>query len=70
MNKGFPVLHKKGIVSPNVEMTPFVFNSKLYRLESMDKCHCAKQNETRHLSHAIIRDVESGKVISKLGVGH
>ncbi|MBR3864162.1 MAG: hypothetical protein IKJ19_03465 [Clostridia bacterium] len=51
-------------------MTPFVFNSKLYRLESMDKCHCAKQNETRHLSHAIIRDVESGKVISKLGVGH
>ena len=70
MNKGFPVLHKKGIVSPNGEMTPFVFNGKLYRLESVDKYHCAKPNETRHLSHAIIREVESGKVISKLGVGH
>lgn len=37
MNKDFPVLHKKGIVSPNVEMIPFVFNGKLYRLESVDK---------------------------------
>lgn len=69
MNKGFPVLHKKGIVSPYGEMTPFVFRGKLYRLESVDPFHCTRPQESRHLSHAIIRDVESGNIISKLGIG-
>ena len=70
MNKGFPVLHKKGIVSPNGEMTPFVFKNRLYRLESVDQHHCAKPELTRNESHAIIRDIETGKIISKFAEGH
>jgi len=70
MNKGFPVLHKKGIVSPNGEMTPFVFQGTLYRLESVDTYHCARPAETRHLSHAIIRNTETGEIISRFAYGY
>lgn len=37
MRKGFPVLKKKGIVSPYGEMTPFVFKNRLYRVESVNE---------------------------------
>ena len=69
MRKGFPVLHKKGIVSPYGEMTPFVFNGKLYRVESVDEYHCAKPEAIKS-SYAVIRDVKTGKIVSKLGKGN
>ena len=70
MNKGFPVLHKKGIVGTGSECTPFLFGGKLYRVESMDDKHCTSPIETRKHSYARIFDVESGEIISKFGFGH
>ena len=70
MYKRYPVLKKKGVVSPNGEMTPFVFHGKLMRLESVASEHCADTRKESILqAHAIIRDVESGKVISSFGHG-
>ena len=70
MNHRYPVLRKKGVVSPNGEMTPFVFHGKLMRLESVSPTHCAEATrENMAKSHAIIRDVASGKVISEFGYG-
>ncbi len=68
MNNRYPVLKKKGVVSPYGEMTPFVFHGKLMRLESVcvDK---ETMEEARKESHALIRDVESGKVLSRFGHG-
>lgn len=63
----FPVIKKLGAVSPYGEMTPFVFNSRLMRLELVD--------DTRGLNpydeniSAVIRDVETGKIISSFGHG-
>ena len=70
MNKGFPVLHKKGIVGTGSECTPFLFGGKLYRVESKDDKHCTSPLETRKHSYARILDVESGEIISKFGFGH
>ena len=70
MLKHYPVLKKKGVVSPYGEMTPFVFKGKLMRLESVATDHCATSTKENLLcAHAIIRDVESGKVLSEFGHG-
>ena len=70
MHNRYPNIRKKGIVSPNGEMTPFVFGGKLMRLESYAPAHCAEPTkENLAASCAMIRDVESGKIISKFGHG-
>lgn len=67
MQAGYPRIKKLGAVSPYGEMTPFVFKGRLMRLELVD--------ETRGLNPydenigAIIRDVETGKIISFFGHG-
>ncbi len=66
MIRGFPKIHKLGAVSPNGEMTPFVLGNKLYRMELEDKS-CATDSSAE--SAAIIRDCESGQVISRFGQG-
>ncbi len=70
MNKGYPVLKKKGAVSPYGEMTPFVFHGKLMRLESYAPEHCSVYTpEDKKSACALIRDVESGQIISRFGHG-
>ena len=70
MLHGYPILKRKGVVSPNAEMTPFVFKGKLMRMESVSPDHCANPTkENLSSAHAIIRDVESGKVLSEFGHG-
>lgn len=66
MLNGFPKIIKKGIVSHNGEMTPFVFNGRLMRLELVDK---TKGTDASRLSCAIIRDCVSGAIISEFGHG-
>lgn len=66
MIKGFPQIIKKGIVSPNGEMTPFVFKDKLMRLELVDS---TKGTDATHISKAVIRDCESGSILSEFGYG-
>ena len=70
MNKGYPILHKKGIVGTGSECTPFVFNGRLYRVESEDQEHCTDSLRTRAHSHARIFDVETGEIISRFAYGH
>ena len=67
MIKGYPVIRKKGAVSPYGEMTPFVFNGKLMRLELADKTRGLDPYD-KEIS-AIIRDVETGKILSRFGYG-
>ena len=69
MNKRYPLLHKKGVVSPNGEMTPFVFKGRLMRLENYYAPESKDLNEKLTTSHAIIRDVESGKILSCFAYG-
>ena len=70
MIKKYPVLKKKGVVSPYGEMTPFVFKGKLMRLESIASEHCSDTDpESIQKAHAAIRDVESGKILSRFGHG-
>ncbi len=70
MYKHYPVLRKKGVVSPYGEMTPFVYKGKLMRLESIASDHCSDTSpESIQEAHAIIRDVASGEVISHFGYG-
>ena len=70
MNKGFPVFHKKGIVSTGGECSPFVFKGRLYRVESEDELKCTDAIKTREHSHARILDVETGEVLSRFAYGH
>ena len=70
MLKGYPVLKKKGVVSPYGEMTPFVFKGKLMRLETIAVDNCTDtRNDSIQQGHFIIRDVESGKIVSRAGYG-
>ena len=74
MNKGFPVFERKGVINATEEMTPFVFKGKLYRLENVDNKSYAGGCKDEILkgattSFAIIREVESRKIISKVGAG-
>ncbi len=68
MQNSYPEIKKLGACSPYGEMTPFVFGGILYRLELTD--------DTRGLDPEdesigfLIREVESGKVISRGGKGH
>lgn len=66
MKNGFPEIVKKGVVSPNGEMTPFVFNGRLMRLELVDT---SKGTDPSQSSYAIIRDCGSGEIISRFGHG-
>ncbi len=66
MKYGFPKITKKGAVSPNGEMTPFVHDRKLYRLELEDRSFATDSSVP---TSAVIRDCESGKIISRFGEG-
>ena len=59
----FPEIKKRGFCSPNAEMTPFVWNGRLMRLEL---CWAGGNVES---VHSLIRDVESGEVISRAAYG-
>lgn len=63
MKNKYPQIKKTGAVSPNGEMTPFVWNGKLMRMELYDPLN---GTDATILRYACIRDVESGKVISTL----
>lgn len=68
MLSGYPEIKKLGACSPYGEMTPFVFEGRLMRLELRD--------DTKGLDAYdesigfVIRDVESGNIISEGGKGH
>ena len=62
MTKGFPEIKKLGAVSPCGESTPFVFNDKLYRLEL---CDPSRGTDMSVPIYALIRDRETGKIISR-----
>lgn len=66
MKNGFPKIKKLGAISPNGEMTPFVWKGKLMRMELCDPTHAL--NVEKSLG-ACIRDVESGKIIAYTGKG-
>lgn len=70
MNKGFPIIHKKGIVSKAGEMSPFVFRGRLYRVESISQDGCTNPQEERKHSFARIRDVEKDVILSEFAAGH
>ena len=60
-----PVIKKLGWCSPNSEMTPFVWNGRLMRLEL-----CWQREGDRYVDvFSIIRDVKSGEVISRVADG-
>jgi len=63
MINGFPKIKKLGAVSPYGESTPFVFNGKLLRLELRDD---SRGTNTSYPKDAIIRDRETGEIISTL----
>ncbi|MBQ1552278.1 MAG: hypothetical protein IIZ66_01925 [Clostridia bacterium] len=66
MKRGFPKIQKLGAVSPNGESTPFVFGGRLYRLELEDS---TRGTDTAFPAHALIRDRETGEVLSRFGQG-
>ena len=70
MKGGFPAIRKLGAVSPNCESSPFTWDfgegERLMRLELFDRSiitDCAEP------SYALIRDCESGRVLSTVGKG-
>ena len=67
MLHGFPEIKKMGAVSPNGEMTPFVWQGKLMRLELSDPTRGVNTADSGVC--ALIRDVESGAVLSRFGHG-
>ena len=64
MLRGFPQVKKLGAISPNGESSPFVWNGRLMRLENDDPSHTYAQDAP---IQAIIREWESGKIISRFG---
>lgn len=68
MNGGFPKIRKMGAVSPNGESTPFVWNGRLMRLELADPAHGTDANCSLAVK-AIIRNTETGNIISSFGEG-
>ena len=63
MKRGFPQFKKLGAVSPNGEMTPFVWKGKLYRMELDDPSKGLDQASSNGCG---IRDCETGKFIAHL----
>ena len=63
MRRGFPKITKLGAVSPCGESSPFVFNGRVYRLELCDPSRGTSRAET---VCALIRDRETGEVLSRL----
>lgn len=63
----FPEIKKLGFCSPNAEMTPFVWQGRLMRLEI---CWGTEEygGSTSGI-HSLIRDVESGDVVSRTAYG-
>ncbi|MBQ3150523.1 MAG: hypothetical protein IJB86_04680 [Clostridia bacterium] len=66
MHNGFPRIRKLGAVSPYGESTPFVWNGRLMRLELVDTSRGVDSDEK---AYAIIRDRESGEILSCFGHG-
>jgi len=62
MKNGFPQIKKLGAISANGEMTPFVWNGKLMRLELVDPTNGLDKGQAKY---AVIRDCETGEYISK-----
>ncbi len=62
MKNGYPKIKKLGACSPNGEMTPFVWNGRLMRMELCDPLNGTDNTVRRY---AIIRDVETGKILSE-----
>ncbi len=62
MKNGYPKIQKLGACSPNGEMTPFVWQGRLMRLELVDPSKGTDSSQAK----AGIRDVETGKFISYL----
>lgn len=58
---GYPKIKKLGACSPNGEMTPFVWNGRLMRMELADP---SKGKDNKVLKQAVIRDVETGAILS------
>ena len=63
MRGGFPRITKLGAVSPCGESTPFVFRDRLYRLEL---CDATRGVDPAAPVCALIRDRETGEVLSRL----
>lgn len=59
----YPRITKLGACSPNGEVTPFVWKGKLMRLELDDPSKGTDKTKARY---AIIRDCETGEIISRL----
>lgn len=66
MLRGFPRFEKLGIVSPNGESSPFVWKGCLMRLELSDP---SRGTDSLAVTRALIRERETGKVISAFGKG-
>lgn len=66
MLRGFPKFEKLGIVSPNGECSPFIWKGRLMRLELSDP---SRGTDSLAVTRAIIRDRETGEVISTFGQG-
>ena len=61
MKNRYPEIKKLGACSPNGEMTPFVWNGRLMRLELADK---SKGTDPNAITYACIRDVEGKNILS------
>lgn len=66
MAGNYPVFHKLGAINRSGEMTPFVWKGRLMRMELFDPSMGTNCNLT---VGALIRDVETGEVISTVGAG-
>lgn len=66
MQYGFPRLQKLGAVSPNGEASPFVWKGRWMRLELEDP---TRGVDPDYPTRAIIRDRETGQVLSRFGEG-
>ena len=66
MLRGFPKFEKLGIVSPNGESSPFVWKGRQMRLELSDPSRGTDANVP---INAVIRERETGKIISVFGEG-
>lgn len=64
MANPFPKIRKVGAVSPNGEVSPFVWKGRLYRMELFDEGRDVVPDAYKA---AVIRDVETGKIVGRTG---
>ena len=70
MHGDYPKIKKLGACSPYGEMTPFVWRGRLMRLELCDPERGVNTSDSHFGSvHALIRDVETGEVVSRTAYG-